>query len=118
MIVDKKVINKVAEYYNINLDKEFIDYIYQIYGCEPFPYERDEQGLYQGVSNLVEKYKYGDFSFRLKSKEELMQEQINNLKSIVIENMNELSKLRETMFERTQLLDDHGIEYPNNEIDF
>lgn len=118
MIVNKNIIRKVAEYHNVFLEKDFIDYIYQVYGHEPFPHERDEQGLYQGVTNLVEKYKDGNYSFRLKSKDERIQEEIEYLKDLYIENMRELSDVKEILFERTQILDRYEIEYPNEEIEF
>ncbi len=118
MIVNDNIIRKVAEYHNLFLEKDFIDYIHQVYGHEPFPHERDEQGLYQGVSNLVEKYKNGNYSFRLKSKNERMQEEIKYLKDLCIENMRELSDVKEVLLERTQILDHYEIEYPNDEIDF
>lgn len=118
MIVDKKIIKQVAEYHNVFLDKDFIDYIYQVYGHEPFPYERDEQGLYQEVSKLVKEYKNGNLTYRLKTKEETMKEEIEYLKDLCMENIRELADVKEILFERTQILNNYDIEYPDDDIEF
>jgi len=47
-----------------------------------------------------------------------MKEEIEYLKDLCMENIRELADVKEILFERTQILNNHAIDYPDDDIEF
>jgi DNA repair exonuclease SbcCD nuclease subunit len=95
-----------------HIDKPLEKYLLAMYEEEPFPYEWDEQDLYEQIRKLIVQYNQGKLDIIIPSAEERQRTRYETLKESYIELLAETNRLKE-IINITKTVLDKGIHSPS-----
>jgi hypothetical protein len=93
MIANKKIIESICVRNQLKMTEELKSYIIQEFGTEPFPYIWSEQDLYENIRKLIIDYWNGSITIKLKTPNEKLRDDYNDLQDMYIEKLGEINSL-------------------------
>jgi hypothetical protein len=112
MILNGKIIKKIEHSYGKVFPGDLKKYLLVKYGEEPFPYEFTEQDLYENMRRDICNYEAGELDVTVKTRSEYLREELEHLKGLYIERLDEIRDLRDYITELEHKLSEHGLESP------
>lgn len=105
MTLNIRFLNEMFRIWGDHIDKPLEEYLLAMYEEEPFPYEWDEQDLYEQIRKLIVQYNQGKFDITIPSAEERQRTRYEVLKGRYIELLSETNRLKEIINITKKVLD-------------
>ena len=112
MILNEKILKGLERSYRKAFPGDLNKYLLVKYGEEPFPYEFTEQDLYENIRRDICNYEAGELDVTVKTRSEYLREELEHLKGLYIERLDEIRDLRDYITELEHKLSEHGLESP------
>lgn len=106
MIANRKVIEGICFKNQVKINEELETYILQEFGIESFPHIWSEQDLHENIRNLIIGYWNGSITIKLKSPNEKLRDDYNDLQDMYIEKLGEINSLESKIQELEKTLND------------
>jgi hypothetical protein len=110
MILNEKIIKELERSSRKAFPGDLKQYLLTQYKEEPFPYEFSEQDLYENIRRDIHDYEAGELDVTLKKRSEYRQEELEHLKGLYIERLDEIRDLRDYIKELEHMLSEHDLE--------
>jgi hypothetical protein len=110
MILNEKILKGLERSYRKAFPGDLSKYLLVKYGEEPFPYEFTEQDLYENIRRDICNYEAGELDVTVKTRSEYLREELEHLKGLYIERLDEIRDLRDYIKELEHMLSEHGLE--------
>lgn len=111
MTITNQMIKRLEKYtYKQGFPEELIAFLNDKYSEEPWPYEFSEQDLYSNIKRDINAYYAGTLDTTIKSPLQKFSDEIEDLRLLYGQNMDEIRDLNSYIDELHELLWAHGLE--------